>query len=89
MTELVVNVDTKDQLNTAVGQSRIVRRAWKLFSQALRHHPQLDYYVGSYFIGPGQPLVLDPAKTAIESGWMSTAKTRPSSPTIWAMRRVR
>jgi hypothetical protein len=26
----------------------------------MRHHPQLDYYVGSYFIGPGQPLVLHP-----------------------------
>jgi len=26
----------------------------------MRHHPQLDYYVGSYFIGAGQPLVLDP-----------------------------
>ena len=37
-----------------------VRRAWRLFSEALRHHPALHYYVGSYFIGPGQPLVLDP-----------------------------
>lgn len=37
-----------------------VRKAWRLFSEALCHHPALDYYVGSYFIGPGQPLVLQP-----------------------------
>lgn len=37
-----------------------VRKAWRLFSEAMRHHPSLDYYIGSYFIGPGQPLVLDP-----------------------------
>jgi len=37
-----------------------VRRAWSLFSQAMRHHPQLDYYRGSFFIGPAQPLVLHP-----------------------------
>jgi hypothetical protein len=39
--------------------SHIVR-AWTTFSEAIQHHPSLDYYVGSYFIGPGQPLVLDP-----------------------------
>ena len=39
-----------------------VRRAWGLFSEAMRHHPQLDYYKGSYFIGAAQPLVLDPAR---------------------------
>jgi hypothetical protein len=27
----------------------------------MRHHPQLDYYRGSFFVGPGQPLVLDAA----------------------------
>jgi len=37
-----------------------VLRAWQYFSEGMRHHPQLDYYVGSYFIGPGQPLVLRP-----------------------------
>ena len=37
-----------------------VRRGWRCFSEGMRHHPQLAYYVGSYFIGPGQPLVLDP-----------------------------
>ena len=45
-----------------------VRRAWKLFSEAMRHHPQLDYYIGSYFIGPGQPLVLDPDRATIQAG---------------------
>ena len=38
----------------------IVRRAWKAFSEGMRHHPQLDYYRGTYFIGPAQPLVLNP-----------------------------
>ena len=37
-----------------------ILKAWALFSDAMRHHPSLDYYVGSYFIGAGQPLVLDP-----------------------------
>ncbi|MDP6740905.1 MAG: hypothetical protein QF404_12930 [Planctomycetota bacterium] len=37
-----------------------VRKAWRSFSEGLRHHPKLEYYVGSYFIGPAQPLVLDP-----------------------------
>ena len=62
-----------DQTLTALAQrdfgisaAPFVRRAWNLFSQALRHHPQLDYYVGSYFVGPGQPLVLDPEKGSIE-----------------------
>lgn len=41
----------------------MVRRAWKLFSDALRHHPILDYYRGPFFVGPGQPLVLDPERT--------------------------
>ena len=45
-----------------------VRRAWKRFSEGLRHHPQLDYYTGSYFVGVGQPLILDPAKASIEAG---------------------
>ncbi len=45
-----------------------VQRAWSLCSQALRHHPQLDYYLGSYFVGPGQPLVLDPAAAAPDGG---------------------
>lgn len=35
-----------------------VRRAWRFFSDAMRHHPQLAYYIGPYFIGPCQPLVL-------------------------------
>ncbi|MFH1569816.1 MAG: hypothetical protein ABIL09_17610, partial [Gemmatimonadota bacterium] len=39
-----------------------VRRAWAAFSEGMRHHPQLDYYRGSYFVGPAQPLVLDPAR---------------------------
>ncbi|MBD03401.1 MAG: hypothetical protein CME24_03525 [Gemmatimonadetes bacterium] len=41
--------------------AKSVRRAWSDFSEGLRHHPQLDYYKGSFFIGPGQPLVLDAA----------------------------
>ena len=46
-----------------------VRRAWSLFSRAMRHHPQLDYYKGSFFIGPAQPLVLDPERaTASAAG---------------------
>ncbi len=44
--------------------ARAVRSAWKGFSQGLRHHPQLDYYKGSFFIGPGQPLVLDAASAS-------------------------
>ena len=40
-----------------------VERAWSLFSEALRHHPCLSYYIGSYIIGPAQPLVLDASKT--------------------------
>ncbi|MBT5873463.1 MAG: hypothetical protein HOH43_08600 [Candidatus Latescibacteria bacterium] len=38
----------------------VVRKAWGRFSDAMRHHPNLDYYVGSYFIGAGQPLCLEP-----------------------------
>ena len=45
-----------------------VRRAWAHFSAALRHHPQLDYYIGSYFVGVGQPLVLDPEKATVAGG---------------------
>lgn len=45
-----------------------VRRAWAWFSEAMRHHPQLDYYVGSYFIGPAQPLILEPDKASIQAG---------------------
>ena len=41
-----------------------VRKAWGLFSEGMHHHPDLDYYVGSYFIGPAQPLVLDPDPSA-------------------------
>lgn len=37
-----------------------VLRAWAKCSEGMRHHPQLDYYVGTYFIGAGQPLVLHP-----------------------------
>ena len=37
-----------------------VSRAWRLFSEGIRHHPALHYYIGPYFIGPGGPLVLDP-----------------------------
>lgn len=37
-----------------------VLRAWAKCSAGMRHHPQLDYYVGTYFIGPAQPLVLRP-----------------------------
>jgi len=39
-----------------------VLRAWGLFSEGMRHHPQLDYYKGSYFISPAQPLTLDPVR---------------------------
>lgn len=35
-----------------------VIRAWRFFSEAMRHHPQLAYYIGTYFIGPCQPLLL-------------------------------
>jgi hypothetical protein len=45
-----------------------VRKAWNLCSQAMCHHPQLDYYKGSYFVGPGQPLVLDPDRATIQTG---------------------
>jgi len=46
-----------------------VRRAWTWFSQAMRHHPQLDYYKGPFFIGPAQPLVLDAERaTAAAAG---------------------
>lgn len=38
----------------------MVRKAWGRFSEAMRHHPNLDYYVGSYFIGASQPLCLEP-----------------------------
>lgn len=41
------------------GAAPLVRAAWRDFSEALRHHPSLAYYMGSYYIGPGQPLVLD------------------------------
>ena len=41
-----------------------VLRAWAKFSEGMRHHPQLDYYVGTYFIGAGQPLVLRPEALA-------------------------
>ena len=45
-----------------------VRRAWAHFSTGMRHHPQLAYYVGSYFIGAGQPLILDAAKAGPDGG---------------------
>ena len=45
-----------------------VRRAWRHFSAAMRHHPQLDYYVGSYFVGVGQPLILDRSKASLQAG---------------------
>jgi hypothetical protein len=44
--------------------ARPVRRAWALMSAGMRHHPQLDYYRGPFFVGPGQPLVLDPDAAA-------------------------
>ncbi len=43
-----------------------VRRAWAMFSEAMCHHPSLDYYVGSYFIGPAQPLCLAPDPDNLE-----------------------
>lgn len=59
--------DDFDQALTAIAYrdfgvraAAYVRRAWRFFSEAMRHHPQLDYYVGSYFVGVGQPLVLRP-----------------------------
>jgi hypothetical protein len=45
-----------------------VRRAWRCFSEGLRHHPQLAYYIGPYFIGAGQPLVLDPDRATAAGG---------------------
>ena len=45
-----------------------VLNAWKRCSEGMRHHPQLDYYVGSYFVGPGQPLVLDPSSAQSGGG---------------------
>lgn len=48
--------------------ARGVTRAWSHFSAAMRHHPQLDYYVGSYFVGVGQPLVLDPDRATLQAG---------------------
>lgn len=44
-----------------------IRKGWKLCSEGMRHHPQLDYYKGSFFVGPGQPLVLD-ADAAAQPG---------------------
>ena len=46
-----------------------VLKAWTLFSAAIRHHPSLDYYVGSYFIGPAQPLVLTPDPSDLDSAF--------------------
>lgn len=46
----------------------LIRRAWSYFSEGLRHHPQLDYYKGSYFIGAGQPLILDAEKSGPGGG---------------------
>lgn len=37
-----------------------MRTAWRKMSDAMIHHPSLDYYLGSYFMGPCQPLLLDP-----------------------------
>jgi hypothetical protein len=43
-----------------------IRRAWSRFTEAFRHHPSLDYYKGSYFIGPAQPLVLEPGDKTLD-----------------------
>ena len=52
-----------------------VLRAWQLFSDAMRHHPCLDYYVGPYFIGAGQPLVIDttglPDDGRVKAKWLA------------------
>ncbi|MDA0335847.1 MAG: hypothetical protein O2782_11825 [bacterium] len=55
-----------DHTLTAIAQrdfgaraARRIRQGWALCSAGMRHHPQLDYYKGPFFIGPGQPLVLD------------------------------
>lgn len=42
--------------------------AWSLFSKSIQHHPSLDYYIGSYFIGPGQPLLLKPTSSHCDFG---------------------
>ncbi|MDA0745610.1 MAG: hypothetical protein O2954_03770 [bacterium] len=69
--------ENPDHILTAIAQrdfgpeaAPYVRRAWKDFSQGLRHHPQLAYYIGSYFIGPAQPLSL---KTKPEPGDLDPA----------------
>ena len=53
--------------------SKYILTAWNYFSRSMRHHPCLDYYVGPYFIGPGQPLVIDtqslPASPESSSDW--------------------
>ncbi len=58
--------------------ARHVLKAWQLFSEAIRHHPSLDYYVGPYFIGPGQPLVLDSGNYTTGSRWEFN-KLKPKS----------
>ncbi|MBM3265581.1 MAG: hypothetical protein FJY97_19465 [candidate division Zixibacteria bacterium] len=65
----------------------LVLRAWSLFSEAMRHHPCLDYYIGSYFIGPGQPLVLSPNPEGLDPAfygvfywqWEVTATDDPAA----------
>ena len=63
--------DDLDHTLTAIAErdfgakaARRVRQAWTLCSQGMRHHPQLDYYKGSFFIGPSPPLVLDHTSAA-------------------------
>ena len=51
------------------GAARYVLKAWDFFSEAIKHHPSLDYYIGSYLIGAGQPLVLDHGDYSGSSGW--------------------
>lgn len=46
-----------------------VLKAWHFFSEAMKHHPSLDYYIASYYIGPGQPLVLYPDDHDTNLGW--------------------
>ncbi len=46
-----------------------VLKAWSFFSEAIKHHTSLDYYIGPYLIGPGQPLILDSDNCTSDSQW--------------------
>lgn len=62
-------LDAVARRDFGAGAAPAVRRAWRLFSGALRHHPMLDYYRGPFFVGAGQPLVLDPEPSGLDAAF--------------------